>query len=924
MRPLKISRILFLITIPSLLWSGSYNPSLHWKTLETNHFLIHYPSRLRGIALKMGWIAEDVYQKLVPFMRWTPAEKTHIVIIDDTDIANGYTTFTPHNRIEIFLTPPPLESSLQNYDDWLYMVFTHEFTHVLHIDQHGGIATISRELFGRNFIAPLILFPSLPVALFPSWIHESIAVYNETRFTSGGRGRSTFADMVVYTALLERNFPTLAQLLTPPPQWPAGYIPYIFGEKFLSYLIKKHGINSLYRSFIMERNFFFPFWEELLHLAAFHTLAEEDYFNWQRYLLRIAHKKHWKLRRKNITPLTPPMWEHTAPICYRGKIIYLEHTGYSKTSIALLNPSTNSVKKLVEGYILPYMSVNERAGMIVYSKLEYYKRYNIFSDLYLFDLKENSEKRLTIGQRLRYPVFSGNIIYALKITYESVKIVKMETNGKIIETIPVPGVDNAAFLTINQKGDLVFSAHKGNSINIIQYNPQNNLFTFLTKGDYIDLYPYPFKNEIIFSSNRDGNGFNLYLIKGDKITRITPGFGGYFKAAICNNTIYSDLYTSKGYRVVKLPEKWFKKTVNFTTFKSKKLAPVKTTKLPPSFPQHSYNPFKNLLPTTAYPSATYQPQWGWKIGISIESNDVLNFIGYYLNLDDLISLRKLDYNGWLIVRKFNPDFAIGGGKFTVIEGKKFKSLNFFTFQISSDFPSINSFDKNFVMTYNYASNFTPPITSKGSLRLSFLFNSAHYYPEIWRPNDGSSAGISFILYAPFLGTPYITWGIVAEGKNYLPVGKSAILINKIYSGITGGDGFSNLKILAEDSSNYSSIFYFQVPSEDSFNFAGYITDGVITDKILAMSSTLNFRIFRINNGIGTIPVWFGEIWDELYTQHILFHSNKTISYKGNVGNAIVMNLNIGYQLPIYLKLALTYKIPSSELTGGIYFSLSPF
>ena len=256
----KIFKFLLLLSyISTSLWGGSYNPSLKWKTLETDHFFIHYPLKLRKAAIKMGWIAEDVYQKIVPFMKWTPVEKTHVVLIDNTDLANGYTTFLPFNRIEIFLVPPPLESSLQDYDDWLYMVFAHEFTHVLHIDQHGGLASIVREIFGRNLIAPLYLFPSFPVMFFPSWIHESIAVYNETRFTSGGRGRSTFSDMVIYTALLENNFPTLAQLITPPPQWPYGYIPYIFGEKFLSFLIKKHGLKSIYESFIMERNFFFPF-----------------------------------------------------------------------------------------------------------------------------------------------------------------------------------------------------------------------------------------------------------------------------------------------------------------------------------------------------------------------------------------------------------------------------------------------------------------------------------------------------------------------------------------------------------------------------------------------------------------------------------------------------------------------------------------
>ncbi len=926
MKLTKIFSILFIfIALLSIsnLDAGSYNPHLKWKTMETDHFLIHYPSHLRRIALKMGWIAEDVYYKLTPFMRWSPVEKTHVVLIDNTDMANGYTTFLPRNRVEIFLVPPPLESSLQNYDDWLYLVFTHEFTHVLHIDQHGGLASIFRELFGRNFITPLYLFPTLPVMLFPSWIHESIAVYNETRFTTGGRGRSTFADMVVYTALLEKNFPSLAQLITPPPQWPYGYTPYIFGEKFLSYLIKKHGLKSLYRSFVMERNFIFPFWMELLHISAFHQLAELDYVSWQKYMRRHARRKRWKLYRRGIKFYTDPMWEHTVPICDNGDIIYLKHTGYMDTRIVRLNPRSKKETTLVKGYTLPYISVDDTGNKIVYSKLEFHNRYNLFADLYVYDTRTSRERRLTRGARLHYPTFLNGYIYALQITYGGVRLYKLSENGEVEEIDTIPDVDNAGFLRPYDEDSLLMSVHHGNSINIAVYDLKEKKLRLLTGGHYIDMYPVRTEEGIIFSSNRDGRGFNLYLLRNGRIEKLTRGFGGYFKATVCGDHIYSDLYTSKGYRIARIPERWVRNLKSYNEEEGPQLHIEQIRTLTARFPERNYNPFANMLPTSVYPYLLYDRAEGWRAGLQVSGSDVLNFISYQLKAEENITLKQPFFQGWLLIEKFNPDIALGGGR--ILATDTLSTERFFTFQLQNSLPSVNSFSKTLLFTYSYSEEVSYPEDSKGFAMLSFLYDSARSYPEIMRPNDGSSLGLSMLLYTPFLGTPYVTWGVIGDFRNYLPISSGAQLITQLYGGFTGGDGYSDIKIYAYESFSANSPLYFKAPTPYSFNFAGYTTDEVSSSRLVGLSTTLSFRIARLNDGIGTIPLWFGELWSELYTQHVIFKNGGEMEYAGNVGLAVDFNFVIGHLLPIYLKLAVTYRIPDDTFVfSPLYISMSPF
>ena len=60
-----------------------------------------------------------------------------------------------------------------NVDDWLRYVFTHEFTHIVHLDRSIGWARLLRGIFGRTAIA----FPNL---FLPAWQIEGLATYEES------------------------------------------------------------------------------------------------------------------------------------------------------------------------------------------------------------------------------------------------------------------------------------------------------------------------------------------------------------------------------------------------------------------------------------------------------------------------------------------------------------------------------------------------------------------------------------------------------------------------------------------------------------------------------------------------------------------------------------------------------------------------
>src|SRR5678815_3525808 len=107
-------------------------------------------------------VAEAVYPRITGLLAWRPQGRVHLVLLDSADFANGYASPLPFNNFAVFLSPPDEGELLQNRE-WLELVLTHEFTHIVHLDKAYGPPDSLRRVFGRLGL----LFPN---ALEPFWI----------------------------------------------------------------------------------------------------------------------------------------------------------------------------------------------------------------------------------------------------------------------------------------------------------------------------------------------------------------------------------------------------------------------------------------------------------------------------------------------------------------------------------------------------------------------------------------------------------------------------------------------------------------------------------------------------------------------------------------------------------------------------------
>ena len=77
------------------------DPRWRWRTIETDHFRIHYYEGLDRVARRVATIAEHTHANISRDLRWEPRRVTHIVLLDDTDYAQGVTYVAPTNVLAI-------------------------------------------------------------------------------------------------------------------------------------------------------------------------------------------------------------------------------------------------------------------------------------------------------------------------------------------------------------------------------------------------------------------------------------------------------------------------------------------------------------------------------------------------------------------------------------------------------------------------------------------------------------------------------------------------------------------------------------------------------------------------------------------------------------------------------------------------------
>lgn len=392
-------------------FAAKIDTSFEFSTIETKHFSIHYHQGLEPLARKASVMAEEVHEKLIKEFRWRPAEKTQVVMIDDSDFTNGFAITIPYNMIYLQVVPPSLASTLGEYDDWLKVLLTHEYAHILSSDPARGYSKVMREIFGKPlpWIDPvsglLFLVTAPPNTFMPRWWHEGMATWAETKHTGQGRGRGSYYDMVFRTAVAENNLPSVDQINGDVPYWPGGNLPYLYGYRLQRYLAETYGMNAT-GQLTMAHAGRFPY---TISSPAKVLSDGKSYRELYGDMLQaVRQEQSQRIETLSDTPFTPltvvaDQGENFAFPRFSpdgSRIAFTRRDPHEHTSVLIADATGKVLAKFRRQYSDGSISWSPDGNSIYFTQAEINRGFNVYQDLYVHDIGRDRTRRLTRGERL--------------------------------------------------------------------------------------------------------------------------------------------------------------------------------------------------------------------------------------------------------------------------------------------------------------------------------------------------------------------------------------------------------------------------------------------------------------------------------------------------------------------------------------------
>ncbi len=542
--------------------AASFDPGKEWKSIWTKHFRVHFPERLTPVAQKTARILEELYPKVTAQWNWEPFRYTEVVVVDNTDEANGMANLIPYNWILIYAVAPRPDSSLAHYDDWLRTLLAHEFTHIVQLDAVGGFWWLPRLVIGKTVA---------PSGMDPKWMREGLAQYDETIYTRGGRGRGAYSEMVVRTAVITDTFPPIDVADGMGWRWPGYKAPYIYGIKFVQWLVDTYGEEKLHQFDRRTRRS--PLLAMINHQArnVYGKTFYELWREWQQSLQKRYEQELAEIRAKGITPSTVLLEnirdrQYAAPaLSPDGKrLAYVVSSPHGPDRIEVLELSTGEITVVREKGGSTQLAWSPDGTKLAFSKVGGYKRYNAFFDLYLYDFEKPKRKRLrrlTAGERARSPSFlpSGKALVYVKgdSRYDLLKRIDIESRESVILTKEID--EYAQFANPRVSPD-------GRFIAVSKWTPDDGwrIFRFdvdgthpkrLTRGSGLAIESHPVwtrdGRSVLFGSDESGIG-NIYRVpaEGGEAVMVTNVVTGAAQPAVSpSGQLYAQSYGPEGFEI---------------------------------------------------------------------------------------------------------------------------------------------------------------------------------------------------------------------------------------------------------------------------------------------------------------------------------------------------------------------------------------
>jgi len=915
---------------------AKFDPSFIWTTLETPHFLIHFHQGGEDLAKRAAVIAEDVHQRMSPRMKWTPSQKTHLVLADVADEANGQTSPIPYDQIILYVTQPSGQPGFgaTAYDDWLRVLITHEYTHALHMDMVNGIPKGIQTVFGR------IYFPNM---FEPVWMIEGLATYEETELTSGGRGRSPGAEMVLRMAALEGPFPELPQASVYPDFWPSGQVPYLFGESFTRYIAEKYGRDTLADISVAYSGRGFPFLvastgEKVLH-RSYADLWEE----WKGVLKDRFRQQEQTIRAQGITSsnvLTRRGNLNISPaFAPDGKrIAYSVVNSDEFPGIFIMNVDGSNDRKIVENAFSTSASGSSLAWSPDGTRLYYTKRdvqgnTNLFNDLYAFDLTTGKELRLTEGLRARDPhpsldgkklVFVANRMAHNRLGVLNISLDRQQpvAQSDIVWLGPESPDQYSTPQWSHDGTKIAVCVHQANGFQDIRLlDALGNKLADISQDRALDGAPAWSSDDhyLYFSSDRSGI-FNLYAYEMETKTifQITNVLGGAFTPSPSpdNTRLAFSSYSAAGYDIHML-------MLDKASWKSAEpyhdpYPVVQHEDRPVETKASPYSPLGTIYPRFWLPWLGYSQASGTLYGLFTFGQDVVQHHQYYFTAlygpqHDRIWY-DLDYYYDGLYPTVRAHLTDGDNIFIGMLNRNREYVERDRMiDLSLVFPFVKTAKQHSLIAGYRWKNLSPlttllpydvrPATGvMSSIKAGYKFNNARDYGHSISPEQGRTFELGYERLDKNIGSDIDLRKYTVDWHEFINLPwQHHVLLARMFAGSSSGDIIPQRAYqLGGDNRGDITLS----PDDQVVDLRGYPVNALRGQKAALATLEYRFPIIDLDKGWNTKPIYFrrmhgavfyeaGNAWDHA------FHGDEL---KRSAGAELRFDLFLAYYLPVTMRI----------------------
>lgn len=914
---------LFLIQIEV----SAVEPWKRWYTIETEHFNIHFYEGEEKVADKVAYISEEVYSIVTKWFGSKPSEKVEVVITDDTDSTNGFASVVPYNRIHIFVRPPSAFSSLNDHDDWLYALFLHEFIHIVHLDMYYGLHALYNTIFGKTII---------PNAAQPDWFIEGIATFGESRFSGGGRLRSSIYKMYLRTAVLENDFKSIDVISNGTYEWPQGTVYYLYGSFFLEYIARTYGEEALKDISKEYAKRLIPYqMNKIAKKYTGRTYLElyNDFYNELKMEVEEVAKLVMEEPITIYERITNTAQGHRNLRVDGNYLYYYESSLYDYPHIMRFSFVDKKSEKVLKSYGGGEFDIKD--DLLIYIETVLYKQFNDYTDLFLLNLKSGERKRLTYGLRADYPAISpdkSKVAFVKKdLYYSQVGLIYLDT-GKIEFVYRSPDyaeISNLRYSPVSEQ--LVFSMWDKNERDIYIFDIVKRELERVTADISIDIQPVfsPDGKRIYFASDRNGI-YNIYEFDIDsrELKRITNTLTGYFAPEVGNNgQMFALIYSSKGYDVCEIEIEKYEYN-NRHIYRTDRFPVI--LRDPQEFNKKKFSSFPSVLPKSWKPEVGHSDagefysikfsgsdaigrnHLDFRISYAPESDRVFYYFGYglryfypyltfesykdYYRLGDVqyINDRAVDYYEDNITLKFRLGIPLSSYKV-------YRSLDLsYTYQFLSGKKSYDFYPNDIVPVF-------PKEGNKASLGVSYNFSTVRSYGKSISSEEGFRYNIDIKLYNDLLGSAFDLYSAEFGTAFYLknPLFTRHVNAFQINYGLSGGELYKR------------RLFYLgSVPARDIIldfindlrvgdtYLRGYAPYSVSGENYLLINYEYRFPIVDVDKGFELLPVFLNRVYASIFIDVGNAFDRRYIPDILLVGSGMELRteLKLGFYVPATLRL----------------------